>query len=155
MKYAFFGLCAIFLFSKTSLAQGTDKALQANRSFTGAEANHKQYRVIYQLDSNDPKVIEKTFRNINNALCDHRLAGRLQVELIAFSGGTDAYLKESPYEKQLIALVKKGVLVAQCNNTLTERKISRDRLYDFIAVVPSGNGELILRQADGWAIIKP
>jgi intracellular sulfur oxidation DsrE/DsrF family protein len=45
--------------------------------------------------------------------------------------------------------------VAQCNNTLRERKISRDQLYDFIAVVPSGNGELIIRQADGWTIIKP
>jgi intracellular sulfur oxidation DsrE/DsrF family protein len=28
-------------------------------------------------------------------------------------------------------------------------------LYDFIAIVPSGNGELIIRQADGWSVIKP
>jgi len=25
-------------------------------------------------------------------------------------------------------------------------------LYDFIAVVPSANGQLILRQAEGWAV---
>jgi len=47
------------------------------------------------------------------------------------------------------------VVVAQCNNTLKQRKITRDQLYDFIGIVPSGNGELIIRQAEGWSVIKP
>ncbi len=51
--------------------------------------------------------------------------------------------------------MEKGVIVAQCNNTLKERKIGRDQLYGFIAVVPTGNGELIIRQAEGWSVIKP
>lgn len=113
------------------------------------------YHAIYQLDVNDPKRIEKFIRNINNALNDPRLTGRLTIELVAFSGGTDALIKGSKYEQDLIALVEKGVIVAQCNNTLKERKITREELYDFIAIVPSGNGELILRQAEGWAIVKP
>jgi len=129
--------------------------LKKNASFTGAQTKQKKYHAIYQLDSNDPKVIEKALRNLSNALNDPRLSGRLEAELIAFSGGTEAYLKGSKYEADLKALVEKGVIVAQCNNTLREKKISRDQLFDFIAVVPSGNGELILRQAEGWAVIKP
>ena len=65
------------------------------KEFTGAEAKLKSYKAIYQLDSNDPKIIEKAIRNINNALDDPRLQGKLQIELITFSGGTEAYLKSS------------------------------------------------------------
>ncbi|MCG7858950.1 DsrE family protein, partial [Flavihumibacter sediminis] len=67
----------------------------------------------------------------------------------------DAYMKGSKYEEDLKALIEKGVIVSQCNNTLKERKINRDQLYNFIAIVPSGNGELIIRQAEGWSVIKP
>ena len=143
------------LISAVVSAQTMDKALEKNKAFTGAKATKKMYHVIYQLDNNDPKIIEKALRNINNALNDERLAGKIEIELISFGGGTDAYMKGSKYEDDLKSLVQKGVIVSQCNNTLKEKKISRDQLYDFIAIVPSGNGELIIRQAEGWSVIKP
>jgi len=136
-------------------AQQLTKQEEKNRGFAGAVTKQKQYRVIYQMDNGDPKVIEKVLRNLNNALNDPRLKGKLQAELVAFSGGTDAYIKGSKYEDALKQLVAKGVIVAQCANTLKERKIEREQIYDFIGLVPSGNGELILRQAEGWSVIKP
>jgi intracellular sulfur oxidation DsrE/DsrF family protein len=145
-----------FVFLATGVnAQTTGNALEKNKAFTGAKATQKMYHAIYQMDNNDSKIIEKAFRNINNALNDPRLAGKIQIELIAFGGGTDAYMKGSKYEEDLKALIEKGVIVSQCNNTLKERKINPNQLYDFIAIVPSGNGELIIRQAEGWAVIKP
>lgn len=113
------------------------------------------YYAIFQLDESDTNRISKTIRNIKNALSDSRFQSGLTIELIAFSGGTDAYLKGSKFENDLIDLVRKGVIVAQCHNTLIERNINPDSLYNFIAIVPSGVGELILRQAEGWAIVKP
>ncbi|WP_018630088.1 DsrE family protein [Niabella aurantiaca] len=136
-------------------AQQLTKQEEKNRSFTGAMAKQEQYRVIYQMDNGDPKSIEKVLRNLNNALNDPRLKGKLQAELVAFSGGTDAYIKGSKYGNALKQLVAKGVIVVQCANTLKERKIERESIYDFIGLVPSGNGELILRQAEGWSVIKP
>ncbi|MGE7775925.1 DsrE family protein [Chitinophaga sp. NPDC101104] len=151
MLFLGFGLCM-----GTAMAQQENSpVLQKNAAYTGAKANGKKYRVVYQLDSNEPKIIEKTIRNINNALTDPRLAGKLEVELVAFSGGTDAYLLSGKYLEPIKALAEKGVIVAQCSNTLRERKIDRNLLFDFIALIPSGNGELIIRQAEGWAVIKP
>lgn len=155
MKKITFLLFAIGFAITAIHAQSTNDAFVKNKSFMGAKATKKSYHTIYQLDNSDPKIIEKTFRNINNALSDPRLKGKLHIELVAFSGGTEALLNSSKYEKELSNLVQKGVIIAQCNNSLIERKISRDQLYDFIAVVPSGNGELILRQAEGWSVIKP
>ena len=152
---SFILLCSLVLFTKIALAQTTPNLLENNKVFTGAAPTKKVYHVIYQLDNGDAKIIEKAIRNINNTLNDPRLMGKVKIELVAFSAGTDAFLKGSKYEEDLKALVTKGVIVSQCNNTLRERKITRDQIYDFIGVVPSGAGELVIRQVEGWAVIKP
>lgn len=126
-----------------------------NQKFDGAVAGRENYNAIYQLDTDDSKIVNKAFRNINNALEDRRLIGKLKIELVAFSAGTNVMLKGSPYEATLKSLLQKGVIIVQCNNSLIEQGLKREQLYPFIGVVPSGNGELIIRSAQGWAIIKP
>ena len=135
-----FTIACILLAIMTIQAKAQDnKLLLDNHQYSGAVAKKKAYKAIYQLDSNDPKTIEKAIRNINNVLKDPRLKGRLQIELVAFSGGTEAYLKKnSQYEKPL-----------------EEKHIAKEELFDFIGYVPSGNGELILRANEGWVIVKP
>lgn len=131
------------------------QTLENNKQYTGAQAVEQVYKVIYQMDQDSPEVIKKTIRNINNLLNDPRLKGKLQVELVAFSGGTEAYRKGSDYEAGIKGLIQQGVTVAQCLNTLQERKIDKSELYDFLAYVPTGNGELVIRASEGWTIIKP
>ena len=131
------------------------QTLDQNKLYQGAVAKEQIYKVIYQMDNASPEIIKKTIRNINNLLKDPRLKGKLQVELVAFSGGTEAYRKGSEYEAAIKGLISQGVIVAQCLNTLEERKIDKSELYDFLAYVPTGNGELVIRANDGWTIIKP
>jgi intracellular sulfur oxidation DsrE/DsrF family protein len=64
-------------------------------------------------------------------------------------------MKSGAYEQQLKDLADKGVMLAQCSNTVRERKIDKNDLFSFISYVPSGNGEIILRHYDGWAIVHP
>ena len=129
--------------------------LEKNKLYTGAEAKKNIYKVIYQMDQSSPEIIKKTIRNINNLLEDIRLQNKIQVELVAYSGGTDAYYKNSNFEKDLKDLISKGVIVTQCLNTLTERKITKNELFDFISYVPSGNGEIVIKATEGWVVIKP
>lgn len=123
--------------------------------FHGATAEKKKYKVVYQLNTDDEKVIKATMKNIMNALEDPRLKGKLEVELVVHGGGVAVFKKTMPYEPQLKDLQAKGVILAECENTMRERKISKEELFDFISYVPSGNGELIIRQQQGWAIIHP
>ncbi len=155
MKHSITLLLSIILLTAAVNAQTTNDAFAKNKSFTGAVDDKKEYNVIFQLDNGDSNIIKKTFININNALNDERIKGKINIELIAFAYGTNAYFKNSKYENDLKNLIEKGVIVAQCNNTLIIRKISRDSIYNFIGIVPSGVGELILRQSQGWAVIKP
>ena len=124
-------------------------------SFTGAPATQKHYRAVYQLDSSDPKLINQTLHNMKNALEDPRLKGKLELELVVFSGGTVVFKKDQPYEADVLALQQAGVILAQCANSHKAYKLTRDDLLPYISVVPTGNGELIIRQTEGWVLVHP
>ena len=145
---------SLFLFSllllvKPVLAQ-TDPT-----QFKGAEATLKHYKALYYLNDANPDKIKGTLRNINNALEDERIKGKVEIELVAFGAGFTVYEKTSGYEETLTMLQKKGVILAQCMNTIRERKIDTATLLPIISYVPSGNGEIIIRQQQGWATIHP
>lgn len=139
----------------TSLSVSAQKKAKETEPFQSAVANKKVYKVVYQLNTDDDKKITSTLKNIKNALQDPRLQGKLKVELVVHGTGYMAFKKNSAYEAQLLELKKAGVWLAQCENTLRERKVDKSELYDFISYVPTANGELIIRQADGWGIIHP
>ncbi|HUW35865.1 MAG TPA: hypothetical protein VMV91_00935 [Rhodocyclaceae bacterium] len=141
---------ALFAVSLPGLA-----AAGSGDDFHGAAATKAQYGVIFQLDSGGNAAIKKTLNNIENILHDPRLAKKLKVELIANSHGFDVYVKNNGFEDKLRHLQQQGVILAQCNNTLKELKVSRNDLYPFISIVPSGMGEITIREGEGWAYIHP
>lgn len=133
-----------------AMAQTTDPA-----AFHGAEATKPRYHVAYQLNTDDSTRIKGTLKNMQNAISDPRLKGKLDIELVVHGSGVAVFRKDHPYHKMILDLQKQGVILAMCENTMRERKVSRDELFPFISYVPSGNGELIIREQNGWAIIHP
>ncbi|HEX8980498.1 MAG TPA: hypothetical protein VF811_12370 [Parasulfuritortus sp.] len=127
----------------------------ADEAFQGAVADKAHYGAIFQVDSGDEAGIKKTLNNIENLMHDPRLAGKLSVELIANSKGFNAYVIGNGLEQRLRHLQAEGVILAQCNNTLHELHVDRKDLYPFITVVPSGMGEITIRESQGWAYIHP
>lgn len=125
------------------------------QDFNGAKATLKNYKALYILNSGDEKKMTGTLRNMKNALDDPRLKGKLELELIVFGDGVAVYDKNGIFEKTLKELQARGVLLAQCENTLRERHIDKSTLFDFISFVPSGNGEIIIREQQGWAVVHP
>ena len=136
------------------LAMPAGQVLASTAIPAKAEARH-EYGAIFQLDSGGDHAIKKTLNNIENLLNDPRLKGHVQVELLANSKGYDVYVKNNGFEKKLEHLQKQGVILAQCANTLHELHIERTHLYPFITMVPSGVGEITLRESQGWAYIHP
>ncbi|MEJ2345411.1 MAG: hypothetical protein P8076_13170 [Gammaproteobacteria bacterium] len=128
----------------------------AASTFHGAPANpHHEYGAIFHLDSGGNHAIKKTLNNIENLLHDPRVKGHIRVELLANSKGFDVYVKNNGFEKKLRHLKSEGVILAQCANTLREKHIPRKDLYSFVSIVPSGVGEITLRESEGWAYIHP
>jgi intracellular sulfur oxidation DsrE/DsrF family protein len=123
--------------------------------FNGAPATLKNYKALYFLDESDEKKMKSILRNINNALEDPRLKGKLEVELVAFGEGIELFKKTNHYDTTLLRLQDKGLIFAQCLNTMRSHNVSKDELWPFISYVPTGNGEIIIRQSEGWSVIHP
>ncbi|WP_231459954.1 DsrE family protein [Pedobacter sp. Leaf132] len=145
-------ICTLFLLIAATSATFA-QATPAN--FTGAKATLKNYKALYVINNGDEKKIAGTLRNLKNALDDPRLKGKINAELIAFGDGVAVYQKNGSFEKTLLELQSRGVILAQCENTVRERKIEKNTLFDFISYVPSGNGEIIIRHYQGWAVVHP
>lgn len=146
--------------SSMALAVGAAMSLAAGQATAGVavpakSSHHHEYGAIFQLDSGGDHAIKKTLNNIENLIKDPRVKGHIHVELIANSGGFDVYVKNNGFEKKLRQLKKDGVILAQCANTLREKHVNRNKLYSFITIVPSGVGEITLRESEGWAYIHP
>jgi len=124
-------------------------------TYTGAVPTKDMYMAAYQLDNGDSAKIRGTLHNIANALTDARLTGKLKVELVVHGEGIKALMKDGVFEQDLKALKDKGVIIAECLNTMHARNITKEQLYDFVSFVPSGNGELIILAQQGWAVIHP
>lgn len=142
------GLCA-------GVALSFAGAAGAAQGFAGAQATKAHYGAIFQIDAGSEGTIKKTLNNIENLLHDPRLKGKVQIELIANSKGFAVYAKHNGFEKKLRALQKDGVILSQCANTLRELHVDRSDLYPFVSIVPSGMGEITIREAQGWAYIHP
>ena len=139
----------------TTLATLSKVKAQQPAEFTGAKATLKHYNALYIVNTADEKRISGTLRNIKNALEDPRLKGKLTVEIIAFGDGVKLFEKTATFQDRLQTLKDVGVILAQCENTIKERNINKDQLLPIISYVPSGNGEIIIRQYQGWATVHP
>ncbi len=136
-------------------AVGLSGRAMASNDFHGAMPTKSSYGAIFQIDDGGNGAIKKTLNNIENLLHDPRLKGKVKIELIANSKGYAVYVKNNGFEQKLRALQKQGVILAQCNNTLHELHVDRKDLYPFVSIVPSGMGEITLRESEGWAYIHP
>ena len=59
------------------------------------------------------------------------------------------------YGNRISALVDLGVKFVICENSLNNRQISDDMIPDFISLVPQGIEEIVARETEGFAYIKP
>ncbi|OGX81935.1 hypothetical protein BEN47_04745 [Hymenobacter lapidarius] len=66
-------------------------------------------------------------------------------------GSTNTGRGSQPYEADVLA----GVVLAQCENSTKAYKLTKDDMLPYISVVPTGNGKLIIRQAEGGALVHP
>ena len=80
-----------------------------------------------------------------------------KVEVLANAEAVRFYAMDDEKElkSQMKNLVQSGVYFAACNNALTAFGIAKEALDPFVTVVPAGVLELIEKQSQGYAYIKP
>lgn len=109
--------------------------------------------VVVHLVDADPGRQSDVLRNVRNLL--EELDGGSPIEVVVHGGGVTAALSASPNAEHVARLIGLGVTLAVCNNTLQARDIASDELIAGATIVPAGIAELVRRQRDGWAYLRP
>lgn len=113
-------------------------------------------KVIYHV--NEMGKWNTTAGNLDHMLENYHSNGvEYQIEVLANGEAVRGYVKSEAVDlvEKMEQLAGAGVLFAACNNALNSQKIAREELPSFVTVVPAGVVELVDRQAEGYAYLKP
>lgn len=114
----------------------------------------EKYKVIFQVNEEDTFRVNLVLNNIRNLIADLG-EENLEIELVAYSVGVKIFFKNSPYADTVSSLLKKEIIFAACSNTLNSLNITPEEVIKGIKVVPSGIGEIVRKQKEGWIYIRP
>lgn len=109
--------------------------------------------VVVHLDEPDPAKHAAVLGNITNLM--EELGDGSPVELVVHGGGLEAALADGPEAERLRRLLGQGLRVAACANTMRREGVTAEQLVEGVSVVPAGVAQLVRRQRQGWAYVRP
>jgi uncharacterized protein len=112
----------------------------------------KEHRTVFQMatgDSSAQVALVKQLNNFLNAVPD------VKIEVVCHGPGINTLVtdKTKVYD-QIQELTKRGVVFAACENTMKDKKITKDQIIPEATFVPAAIVELVKRQEEGWTYIK-
>jgi len=112
-----------------------------------------KYKVVFHIDEQDRASL--VLNNIRNLIADIG-EDSLEIEMVA-NGDAVKMLAKGPneYKAMLEELAKRQVVICACSNSMRNFGLQKDQLLDFVNVVSAGVGEIVKKQAVGWAYIRP
>ena len=112
------------------------------------------HKVIFQVSDNDPQKWYLTLSNTRNVQKELG-KGNVQIEVLAYGPGLDMVVLETEVAEKLEEAMGNGVTIVACENTMIGRKLTRADMYPGIGYVKTGVVELMKRQREGWAYVRP
>lgn len=128
-------------------------AVMGLAQMAGAAEKAKE-RVVIQVSDGDPKTWNQALNVVKNI---QQAYGKdnVQVEVVAFGHGIGMLKMDSEVGNRIDETLQSGAHVYACENTMRGRKLSKDDMLSKIGYVPAGVVEIINKQREGWAIIRP
>lgn len=113
-----------------------------------------KHKVVFELNAPKPSGWDQIFNNVRNVQEVFAKDG-VQIEVVFFGKGLTMLLKNNDeYAARLKAAADKGVIIAACQNTMRNMKLTTEDIFPFATQVDSGVAELVRKQEAGWIYIK-
>jgi intracellular sulfur oxidation DsrE/DsrF family protein len=114
----------------------------------------KPHRVVIQVTDNDPARWNLALNNTRNAQEDLG-AANVEIEIVAYGPGINMLKSDSVVGSRIDEALKAGVKVVACQNTMRAFKLTAQDMLPAIGYVPAGVTEIMKKQGEGWAYLRP
>jgi len=111
-------------------------------------------KVVIQVSDADQGKWNLALNNAKNIQTDLG-AANVDVEIVAYGPGIGMLKMDSPVSGRVDEATTAGVKVIACENTMKGQKLTRADMLNGIGYVPAGVVELISKQQQGWAYLRP
>ncbi len=111
-------------------------------------------RVVIQVSDDNPKIWNQALNVVEN-LQQAYGKNNVVIEVVAFGNGIGMLKMDSEVGNRIPDLLSAGTTVYACENTMRSRKLDKDDMLPSVRFIPSGAVEIVSRQNQGWAVIRP
>ena len=128
-------------------------ALLQRHSSSSKYNTHYYAQSSGQLNSADTAAWGGVIGNIKNL--SKIWPDQLQIEVVVHGRALDFLVaSKSHLVNDVEQLSKKGIIFSACENTMGKYGITKQMLIPAVFTVPSGVGEVILKQEQGWSYLR-
>ena len=94
-------------------------------------------------------------RNNAKTVQDDDGAIKVEIAIVACDPGTGMLKLDSPTASRVADRMKANVRAVACKNTMRAQKITKDDMLPVNSYLPAGVTEIMKKQGEGWAYLRP
>jgi intracellular sulfur oxidation DsrE/DsrF family protein len=142
------------LVSIMAFAVAASVATLASANAAAQASTTPKNRVVMQVSDADPGKWNLALNNARNLQADLG-AGNVAIEIVAYGPGIGMLKSDSVVATRIGEALGQGVKLEACENTMRGQKLTKADMIDGIDYVPAGVVEIMQKQQQGWAYLRP
>lgn len=111
-------------------------------------------KIVVQMSDADPGKWNLALNNAKNIQTDLG-AANVDIELVAYGPGIGMLKADSVVANRIDEALGAGVKVLACENTMRNSKLAKEDMLAKVGYVSSGVVEIMQKQQQGWAYLRP
>jgi intracellular sulfur oxidation DsrE/DsrF family protein len=119
-----------------------------------AEAPAAKEHLVMQVSDADAGKWNLALNNAKNAQQDYG-AGKIDIEIVTYGPGVNMLKLDSIVANRIDEAKQAGIAIVACQNTMKNMKLTEADMLPNTSYVPSGVVELVKKQREGYAYIRP
>jgi uncharacterized protein len=121
---------------------------------SAAQPIPQRNRVLIQVSDGDVAKWNLALNNARNLQTDLG-SNNVDIEIVAYGPGIGMLKLDSPVANRIGEAKDAGVKVMACENTMKTQKLARADMLDGISYAAAGVVEIMQKQQEGWAYLRP
>lgn len=111
-------------------------------------------KLVFQVSDGDAAKWNLALNNAKNVQQELG-ASKVQIEIVAYGPGIGMLKDDATTANRVSEAAQSGIQIVACENTMTALKLTKAEMNKSVGYVPAGVVELMKRQSEGWAYIRP
>lgn len=141
--------------SRRTVALSAALAVPVVQSALAQAAEPPRAKGVFQVSDADPQKWNLALNNVRNVQDEYGGTMGVELEIVAFGPGIGMLKAGSPVAARVADALKNGIRIVACENSMKAQKLVPADMLSGIGYVPAGVVELMKKQAQGWAYIRP